>query len=198
MRTVGAIINRPQQGYAEHNSRPQALYIPPAGGRYGVDFLDYFNVISSLAALGATIIAAAELRNSRKYQQKTEDNNRKTATIDAFNILQEQVLDKFVSYSKTDVWNLINNIDEPKIKKAYDDCRAMIAKIEHFAVGVNCGVYDIDITNRLGGVHLIYLFYKLEPVINYTRNIQSDTENPFYCEFENLVNTLKLKQPDCI
>lgn len=117
-------------------------------------------------------------------------------TIEAYRILQADVLDKFVSYSKRDVLDLLETQEYPdndKAKKFYADCRALIAKIEHFAVGVNNDIYDFDTMDKLGGEHLIYLFKKVKPVIEYTRKNQDQEDRPYYCEFERMIEKLKTK-----
>ncbi|MBO4894007.1 MAG: DUF4760 domain-containing protein [Clostridia bacterium] len=152
------------------------------------------DVISLIALVFSIISGAISLLAYIKSikRQKIID------TIEAYRTLQSEVLDKFVSYKKSDVLTLLENLDEPKIKEAYDDCRAMVAKIEHFAVGVNHNIYDLKTTDKLGGVHLIYLFGRVEPLINHIRNLQDESERPFYCEFEKMINTLSENHPECV
>lgn len=151
--------------------------------------MDYINLIVALAALVSAGAAVGALWNSINIQKKTADENKKNNTIEAFNRLQDQVLDKMVSFSKEQINILIEDMDyEPKIKEAYDDCRALVAKCEHFAVGVNSGVYDIDLVNDLGGVHLIYLYRKVLPIIDKAREYENGKDA--YKEFEKLVDSL--------
>ncbi len=151
--------------------------------------MDYINLIIAVAAIVSAGAAVGALRNSIKIQEKTADENKKNNTIEAFNRLQDQVLDKMVSFSEEQIDILIEDMDyEPEIKEAYDDCRALVAKCEHFAVGVNSGVYDIDLVNALGGVHLIYLYRKVLPIIEQARGYENSKDA--YKEFEKLVNSL--------
>lgn len=72
--------------------------------------------------------------------------------------------------------------------EAYDDCRTLIARCEHFSVGVNSGVYDIDLVNDVGGMHLIYLYQKVLPVIEEARSYPGGEDA--YKEFEKMVMAL--------
>lgn len=151
------------------------------------------DIIALVALLFSIISGAVSLLNYYKSQKR----QRRIDTIEAYRTLQTDVLDKFVSYPKKEVQNLVDNLDEPEFKKAYDDCRAMIAKCEHFAVGVNNKIYDFDTMDNLGGVHLIYLFGKLKPAIDNTRKSQNSNETPYYSEFEKMVNKLKQFHKEC-
>lgn len=152
--------------------------------------------ISAIATTGATIIAAVELNRSRKSQEKTEDNNRKTATIEAFNILQNDVLDKLVFCKNHDVTNAVENKDNREFKQLYDNYRIQIARCEHFAVGVNNNIFDFDTVDKLGGVHLYYLYKKVEPVIESARENQSNSSTPYYSQFEELKNRILAHHPE--
>ena len=148
-------------------------------------------IITAIAAAASAIIAAVALRKTKQSQEQMAVDARRAATIIAFNRLQDEVLDKMVSYHPEDVRTLIEYKDD-QMREAYDDCRALIAKCEHFSVGVNSGVYDFDITNRLGGTHLIYLYGKIEPVIEEARSGAKEGI-PFH-EFEQLVDRLASAQ----
>ena len=151
------------------------------------------NIIAIIALAFSVVSGGISLFNyftSQKRQCRID-------TIEAYRTLQTDVLDKFVSYPKEEVLNLLDNLDEPEFRKAYDDCRAMIAKCEHFAVGVNNKIYDFDTMDKLGGVHLIYLFDKLKPVIDNTRKNQNRNEVLYYSAFEKMVHDLMSLHKEC-
>ena len=87
-----------------------------------------------------------------------------------------------------DIKIFVEDIDEKEVHEAYDACRALIARCEHFSVGVNSGVYDFETTYKLGGTHLIYLYQKFLPIIENVRN-DSKSDLP-YSEFEKLYQNL--------
>lgn len=148
----------------------------------------FFTAVAAVAAAISAILSAVQARRTRIVQEKIEQRTKVASTITAFNDLQEQVLDKMVSYKDEDIKILIEDIDEEEVREAYDACRALIARCEHFTVGVNCGVYDFDTTYKLGGTHLIYLYQKFLPIIENVRN-DSNSDLP-YAEFERLYQNL--------
>ncbi len=149
--------------------------------------MDYINLTIAVAAFASAVVAVLTLRNSIKIQKKTADDSRKNNTINAFNSLQDNVLDKMVSIAEDDIAAIVENKDDGvKVKEAYNGYRTLVARCEHFAVGVNSGVYDIDLVNDLGGKHLIYLYQKVLPVIDEAR-AHDDTA---YKEFEKMVTAL--------
>ncbi len=149
--------------------------------------MDYINLAIAIAACVSAAAAALTLGNSIKIQKQTADENRKNNSINAFNSLQDKVLDKMVSIAEDDIAAIVENKDDGgEVKEAYNGYRTLVARCEHFAVGVNSGVYDIDLVNDLGGKHLIYLYQKVLPVIDEAR-AHDDTA---YKEFEKMITAL--------
>lgn len=60
--------------------------------------------------------------------------------------------------------------------------------MERFSAGVNVGVYDLKITNRIAGSYLINLYYQIKPYIVNIRKSRFD--NTLYEEFEHMINNL--------
>ena len=147
--------------------------------------------VSAIASVFATVFAAVELSRSRKANEKREARERKEATINAYNVLQSQVLDNLVSIRPQEVRDVIENIDCKEYRNIYDDYKALIARCEHFAVGVNEGIYDFDVLYALSGEHLIFLYKKVHPVIMQARENCSNSV-PFQ-GFEKLVQRLERK-----
>ena len=105
--------------------------------------------------------------------------------------MQNEVLDKFVSVKKENARIIIENLDKEKCKEAYDDYRALIARLEHFAVGVNKHVYSYKIVKSLLGNHFIQLYNKVALIINEANKNEKCTIH--YCNFEKLVTRLQHK-----
>ena len=110
---------------------------------------------------------------------------KKQDTIVAFNILQEQVLDKMTHYTK----GRIVEISAHPRSDEYKELSALIARCEHFAVGVNSHIYDKKVVKRLSGKHFEYLYEKVCPIIEKKRSI--DKSDKHYDEFEKMVKILK-------
>lgn len=124
----------------------------------------------------------------------------KQATIEQFNIIQNQVLDDLSTITDNEnakiiVEELELNEDNKECKKAYDDYQVLIARLEHFAVGVSEGVYDFDIVDELAGIHLIYLLPKIQPIID-KANENAKGSEIYYGHLVDLVNKLKINHND--
>lgn len=124
--------------------------------------MDYISLVIAIGTCLSAFAAFCALRNSIKVQKRTSAENKQRITIEAFNRMQDQVFDKLVSCSKEQIMYLVDDMDyAPRIKEACDDTRALIARCEHFAVGVNNDVYDFDLVQKLGGTHIVYVYDKV-------------------------------------
>lgn len=145
-----------------------------------MEWLDLIAIIISVVAL---LLSAYQFLVERKL-------NRMGAAIAALAELQKDVLneEKFINASVDKILEY-----HKKANGGFDaDWEAVsesLARIEQFAVGVNTGVYSIMILDRMAGSHIIKLFYKFKPIIDYKRN-KAGT-NKRYEEFEKMVNGLK-------
>lgn len=110
---------------------------------------------------------------------------KKQATLDAFNLLQTQVLDRLNYYRKYD----IDEIAEDVHSADYKDISGLLARCAHFAVGVNTGIYDFNTVRRLAGRYIIALYDKMEPMIEMKRKLNKSERH--YAEFEILVNKMR-------
>lgn len=131
-------------------------------------------IISIFAAAFSIYEFAIDIRRARKQ-----------ATLDAFNILQEQAFDEINKYSKKD----IEDIAEQKESDQYKQLTVYLARIEHFSVGVNTRIYDRTVVKRLAGKYLIGLDGKLSVLIDKKRKEGHSKE--LYDEFKTLVISLK-------
>lgn len=122
---------------------------------------------------------------------ETKIYQRRKATIEAFNILQNEVLDKFVSTNSDNAKMIVENLNDKKCKEAYDDYRALIARLEHFAVGINKYIYDLKVVDKLAGIHLIDLYKKIKPIIDQANKKEQKTIH--YYNYVKLIKKLKRK-----
>ena len=114
----------------------------------------------------------------------TARRDRKQATLDAYNVLQEQALDKLNEYSGTEIKRII----EQKDKNKYREISQYLARIEHFAVGVNTGIYDRTIVYEIAHGYLdIAIWHKLQPVLEQKHK----GEEEFYHNYRELVAWLQ-------
>ena len=110
---------------------------------------------------------------------------KKLSTLQAFSLLQQEALDELNSYTKKQ----ITEISENPRSQEYKHISALLARCEHFAVGVQEYIYNIKTLHALAGRYLIALYDKLEPLILKKRTI--NTQAKHYAAFETLAHRLK-------
>lgn len=142
--------------------------------------------------LASIIIAIASAGFSIVTYINTVQYEKRKATIEAINLLQNEVLDKFVSVNKDNAILIVENLDKKNCKEAYNDYRALIARLDHFAIGVNKHIYDFCVVNNLVGIHFIYLYKKLIPIIDEAN--KNEKQLTHYCNFVKLVKKLDCKR----
>ena len=143
-------------------------------------------LVVSVVAVGVSVVT---YNNSLKRE-------RKQATLDAFNILQSQVLDELNHHSRAEFVEVAQNSRKKEHKAQFDSFRGLLARCEHFAVGVNEKIYDFNVVDKLAAAHLIFLYEKVKPVIQEVR--YRPNAEKYYGEFEHLVVRLRAKHPQLI
>lgn len=132
----------------------------------------------------SVIISSFALALSFYQFYRNNDRNKKEATLNAYKELQtefsiiEQTEDKFETM-------LRGSEDWGKITKC-------LANIENFCVGINTGIYDINVLNRVGGGFFIEKFQILKPIIQ--RKREKENSKKIYEEFEKTVDELRKKR----
>ncbi len=135
--------------------------------------MDVFAISISALALGLSLI---QFFNDFSRQKKE-------ATLLAYGKLQDEVFPILRQYHfpmpaaeyNTEEWDI------------FTEC---LAKLEQFSVGVNTGIYSVQILNRVGGGYFIRQYEKLEPTIKEKRK-ENRVPGNHYNEFEETVNRLK-------
>lgn len=114
---------------------------------------------------------------------RDSSRQKKEATLNAYNQLQEDVFSEMNQYAddlsqiefRSDDWNKIT---------------VCMAKIEIFSIGINTNIYSFKILNRLGGGFFVRQFDKLKPIIDIKRGMNI-SKGKHYDEFEKTANRLK-------
>lgn len=149
-----------------------------------------------------------------------EQREKKQATLDALNILQEQVFDNLNGYTFGEIKNIAeqwsasieaknkfvennegtaedfweSHHEYDSVVDEYRKISGYLARIEHFALGVNTGIYDAKVTERAATTYFVMLFKKLQPILvvkngGSVRDIE--LKNSFHTEFSTLVERIK-------
>ena len=109
------------------------------------------------------------------------------STLDAYNELQNDVFSYLNSYKLP-----ISEVEY--LGEEWEKITIYLAKIERFSVGINTGIYSLDILNHLGGAYYIRLFEKLQPIIQRKRE-ENVSPGEHYDEFEKTVlNLIKYRE----
>lgn len=157
----------------------------------------------------AIIISFVSILVSVVIYRKGVEREQRQATLDAFNILQEQVFDNLNQYTFAEIKDICSNwkkaIEDNRNKKVlteeekeqqekylseYRKLSGYLARIEHFALGVNTDIYDTEIAERAATSYLVMLYRgKLKPLIEVKHSGKSDTE--YYAEFRKLVERIE-------
>lgn len=136
------------------------------------------SIVSFLLAFGSAIF-------SWRVHKQTVIHDKEQATLDSINVLQVQVFDELYDYTNSQIAVLSQNNRSEEYKRI----TKLMARIEHFSVGVNSDIYSLEITKRLAGKHFCAIYDKVEPMIKKKRETFKDDKH--YDEFEKLVVDLK-------
>lgn len=151
-----------------------------------------------------------------------EQREKKQATLEALNVLQEQVFDNINQYTfnkikdvadkwqkslaarddfvkskqgiDTDFWEQNHEFDQ--VIDEYKKISGYLARIEHFSLGVNTGIYDVKVTERAATTYFVVLYKKLMPVLavkNGGNAKDKDIKNDYHNEFLTLVKSIEEK-----
>lgn len=101
----------------------------------------------------------------------TARRDRKQATLDAYNTLQNEVFDRINLYKPAEIMEIVKH----PTTQEYNDVAALVARIEHFCVGVNGRIYDRKTVYALAHGYFDgpKLRSRIEPMID-RKNSRSD------------------------
>jgi len=133
----------------------------------------------------AATISLISLFVSIKSYIQDHKRRKKQATIEFYNTICDELYDISASIDQVlgGTEPTVDNIQNNTQLKA--DVTKMLSTYERFSVGVNSGVFDLDLTDRMAGSYLIVLLSKFLP---YIQEIRKDASRKCsYVEFEHLV-----------
>ena len=114
------------------------------------------DIITIISSVSAAIFAWGTYRKGLKHDRKQD-------TLDAYNQLQEQALDKLYLIDIAEMKEIAKNSRNER----YKEISTYIARIEHFCVGVNSEIYDRKTVYNLAHGFLDGTILKrIEPIIN--------------------------------
>ena len=139
----------------------------------------------------AIVVSVAALLFSIKQFCYERNRNRKEATIHAFDQLESNKSIKFLfSCSQSDIDTLVKRHEQTdnRIKDDWDLISDSLPLLEHFAVGINSEIYDLETLNRMAGNKIITVHNNCSKLLHHKRIGVGNQNN--YSELEDMVNRL--------
>lgn len=116
-----------------------------------------------IVAAAAAVLSLVSIVFSVYTYRKALVHDRKQATLDAYLLLQESAFDPLNHITPDEIKEIAQ---EPRSSR-YKDVSGYIARIEHFCVGVNMGIYDRETVFALAHGYLDKaLSSRLDPMLN--------------------------------
>lgn len=141
--------------------------------------------MENILAIVAIVISVISGLFSAFTYIKTMDRDRKQATLDAYNGLQEQVFDRLNQYTPAE----IREIAKDNRGNKYKEVSGLVARIEHFCVGVNQKIYDFDTVYELAhGYFDGSLKDRMEPILD---KKQKNTAHDYYANIHGVLTKME-------
>ena len=145
-------------------------------------------------SIASAVFALFSVVISWKIYKCTVIHDRKKDTLDAYNTLQEQVLDYINLYKPSQIKEIVKNDKSEEYKKL----SGYVARIEHFCVGVNQKIYDCKVIYELAhGYFDGGLKSRIDPIIEHKNRNGNDyymNIHRVYAKMESLTKTNKHKE----
>lgn len=143
----------------------------------GLDMTNYEMINLSLVAL-TLFVLAGQLRALKKTYLADHERRKKQETI--------EYLNRFRGAYKPIEEELFAGRIDLKALADHDAVaiRHILSKVEHLAVGIDTGIYDFELVNRMSGAFLVHMYSKFKTYIEQTRDARGNQN--IYCEFDKL------------
>lgn len=142
--------------------------------------------ISDYISLGTLAIISGQLYFIYKTYKADHERRKKQSTIEYLNLIRKlyrplkEKIDKDIEEENVINIKDMNDVTMRRTKN-------ILSVLEHLCVGINTGVYDFEILNRMSGRYLIKLYERFAPYIELEQRKYSDT----YIEFQHIYSQLK-------
>lgn len=145
---------------------------------------DFWTALGSVGTLISVIVAVVSIVNNNK-------RTKKQSTLEAFTQFKknaEPYENTIHGYSSDDINKIIQQHEQGSEPEKWDEIKKYLATVERFATGVNTGIYDVEVVNKMGGYFFCEQYKTLYPIIEYKR--QKDQNEYIYAEFRDMVNSI--------
>ena len=151
----------------------------------------YTSFCANVFIIVGGIIAIVQLFEHRKDEKEELDRRRKERTI-----LYIETILPVVSNTVSSITTVIGDkslVDESKLKpKIRNALKSFLRSMERLSVGINTGIYDIEVVNRIIGTGILKTWYRYSVIVQHKRESQ---DNPrLYVEYEELAQRIRAMQ----
>jgi len=159
-----------------------------------LEFIDTVaNIAGNLCICLGVVFSAWLLFFSKKSFGANYVAGRKLATIEFYRKISDDCDASLKRVEDNFKGNTAINYDDVRVgnygKDTYDDIVTFLNRMEEMSVGINTGVFDINVFSKIAGAHSIRWFMKLKNVIEGIR--KEDGYRGCYSDFEKMVDRLK-------
>ena len=144
----------------------------------------FWTALGSVGTLISVIVAVVSIVNNNK-------RTKRQSTLEAFVQFKknaEPYENTIHGYSSGDINKIIQHHEQGCEPEKWDEIKKYLATVERFATGVNTGIYDVEVVNKMGGQFLCEQYETLRPIIKHKR--QKDRNEYIYAEFRDMVNAI--------
>ena len=151
--------------------------------------MDIIQLVSDVITCIGVIIAIFEFRQSKKIEIILNDRQVKQNTLDAFKMREDEFHEYNSIIYKAYGKKIISNEELSANKEMEVLVKDCFNKLEFLCTGVNIGIYDIDVLERLYGDVMVRIYYQFYDNIRYSR--EDRKTEIVYAEFESTVKKME-------
>ncbi len=141
---------------------------------------EYLNLFLVAVTL---LVLAGQLGAIKRAHLADHERRKKQATIEYMNEFRN-------SYKPIEEMLFSGQINLDDLKDHTAVCiRNILSQVEHLAVGVETGIYDFELVNRMSGAFLMNMYSKFKKYIEGMREARGN--HNIYIEFENLQKRIR-------
>lgn len=151
--------------------------------------MDIIQLIIDVITCIGVIIAIFEFRQSKKIEIILNDRQIKQNTLDAFKVREDEFHEYNSVIYKIYGKKIISNDELQANKDMVVLIKDYFNKLEFLCTGVNIGIYDIDVFERLYGDVMVRIYHQFYDYIRYRR--EDRKTEIVYAEFESVVKKME-------
>ncbi len=144
-------------------------------------------------SIASAVIAIFSAATSVLMYQRTVVHDRKKDTLDAYNVLQEQVFDKINLTTPKGIAEIVRHPTSAE----YKELSGYLARIEYFCVGVNQNIYDWETVYALAHGYLDgnQILSRISPLIERKNRSGADYNENIHAVLKRMNEKTRAERP---